>query len=537
MGPRYCSWWKEHGIRKPAGGWAPVHVEAVCQVWSLRHTDIRVARLIPRVYFALVEVAQRRGTGRAQAKRASYGPHEVCQLIGLEDNPRNHGWIRRAVTVLREADLIQWEKNRLQIRTRFPDVGMSSMSEQIKRSARRIPVPRRLLRRLAAAGRAEMATLLGALIRCLHNHRDVIRRAGRLQVTWVASIFGLSRSAIITAKKKLLSEGVLAEHTTPQWEMNKAGWGVRTTINVNWSPTPPGSIPGSKPEITSGGTSGSVAGVSGQEGGLTSANTPDQTESSVDPHNTPALQNPARSRSDSERPCLNHHLSSSKQEEKHQQPGRERHRPVGVFNPNPAPGISNPETRVEPCLKLRPRPRITSGGRGRFPGVVAEDLGSLERLGELFHQRNGRWGGSGDRDYLDHVAAAVRAKSRGRDATAMFAWSLRHPEQIRKYITSDEEEQARRWILRERGGIDPVGRGTGESGGAVDGHLSDKSKPSAEMDADDRVVRACIETASKPCGRGVEPFVLARRFKQWTRTRWDTAYAAYRLKLAGRSDP
>ena len=284
MGPRYCSWWKEPGIHKPAGGWAPVHVEAVCRVWSLRHTDIRVSRLLPRVYFALVEIAQRRGQGRSKATRVHYGPQEVCQLIGLEDNPRNRGWIRRAVTLLREADLVQWEKDRLQIRTRFPDVGMSSMAEQIKRSARRVPVPRRLLRRLAAAGRAEMATLLGALIRCVHNHRYVIRRAGRLQVTWVASVFGLSRSAIISAKKKLLGEGILVEHSTPQWEMNKAGWGVRTTINVDWSPPAPGNT-SRIPRDREGDTPEKPCHLTSIRG---------------DQNNTAATQNTARWRSDSD---------------------------------------------------------------------------------------------------------------------------------------------------------------------------------------------------------------------------------------------
>ena len=163
--------------------------------------------------------------------------------------------------------------------------------------------------------------------------------------------------------------------------------------------------------------------------------------------------------------------------------------------------------------------------------MLPGDLGSLERLSELFHRRTGRWGGSGDRDFLDHVAAAVRAKARGRDAAAMFAWALYHPEQIRRYITSEEEEQARRWILRERGGIDPASR-LGQAEDPL--QHGDTCDQSIKMTEDDRVVRACLQTAVTHRGRGVEPFSLARRLKQWTRLRWDAAYAAYRLKLAGR---
>jgi hypothetical protein len=81
------------------------------------------------------------------------------------------------------------------------------------------------------------------------------------------------------------------------------------------------------------------------------------------------------------------------------------------------------------------------------------------------------------------------------------------------------------------GVIDPASRL-----GQIEGPLQhgDTCDQSTRMNENDRVVRACLQTAVTHRGRGVEPFSLARRLKRWTRSRWDAAYAEYRLKMAGR---
>lgn len=76
-----------------------------------------------------------------------------------------------------------------------------------------------------------MATMLGTLIRCLHGNRDSFERAGRVQPTWIADVFGVTRSSAHRILNELVQEGVIEQLETAAWA--KRRWGTKTRVRLN----------------------------------------------------------------------------------------------------------------------------------------------------------------------------------------------------------------------------------------------------------------------------------------------------------------
>ena len=76
------------------------------------------------------------------------------------------------------------------------------------------------------------------LVRCLfwHEKEQSYRVDGRAKASWIADTFGLSRRAVISARKRLVELGLLAEVPAAQWELNK--WGGRYVFVTSWSQAP-----------------------------------------------------------------------------------------------------------------------------------------------------------------------------------------------------------------------------------------------------------------------------------------------------------
>ena len=92
-------------------------------------------------------------------------------------------------------------------------------------------------------------------------------------------------------------------------------------------------------------------------------------------------------------------------------------------------------------------------------------------------------------------------------------------DRVRKFITEDEEETARRWILRERQAVDAAVRPTDM------GPVPSRCHTAIGWSDDERVVIACRQVARRR--RGTDPFALARQTKGWKRERWDAACVSY----------
>jgi hypothetical protein len=103
--------------------------------------------------------------------------------------------------------------------------------------ARAVPVPRRLLRALAAGLRqADTAYVLAFLIRALHWRAREQRFAvdGRMRVGRTAELFGMSPRAFTDARARLLDLGWIRALDVPQHLANR--FGVHDVVNVDWVP-------------------------------------------------------------------------------------------------------------------------------------------------------------------------------------------------------------------------------------------------------------------------------------------------------------
>lgn len=122
---------------------------------------------------------------------------------------------------------------------------------------------------------------------------------------------------------------------------------------------------------------------------------------------------------------------------------------------------------------------------------------------------------------LDFLALAEHAKAHGKRAGAMFYWLLR--EKKSSFITQGEEDAA---AQRVRALHNPDNRREQWGGTKMSEADSQRHKSVAWSD-EDRFVNACIRVASQM--RIDDPFRVAFK-KQWTRDRWEQAFANYEAK-------
>lgn len=225
MARKWCTWDDSQPIQKPDGGFVPAHVSVICRLWSdRRHTDItqtRLGKLLAlRVYFAALDMGA--------VGRGAYRPAEICNRIGVKPTGYNQAQVRRAAEALTGLGALKKSGSAI----RSADVGTTPMLERIKKGRRRVPLPRRLVRRLARTSHeARMATMLGTFIRCLHSNRDSLDRAGRVQPTWIADVFGVTRSSAHRILNELVQEGVIEQLETATWA--KRRWGTKTRVRLN----------------------------------------------------------------------------------------------------------------------------------------------------------------------------------------------------------------------------------------------------------------------------------------------------------------
>ena len=220
------------GANKPEGGFqflTPTQMSAVW--WSYRRGLIRLYDL--RVWFAAQEMVARR-LGGSGAGEAFYGPDEVSRLVG---GAGGRSAVLGALRRLERAGLLEFRNHSIKTPLRFPALeaaGLLEMVGEIRNQRRRVPVPRRLLRLIAAELPASsIATALGSVMRCLYWDRKEqhCRATGAVKASWLATTFGLSERAIRTARHHLEHGlGFLRTEEVPQWYQNR--YGSRVSVNL-----------------------------------------------------------------------------------------------------------------------------------------------------------------------------------------------------------------------------------------------------------------------------------------------------------------
>jgi hypothetical protein len=463
---------------KPEGGYQLIPAVHLALAWWAYHENlIRLADL--RVWFAAWEMRARRCRRPSPLPRR-FGLAELARLTGLAPSR-----LRPAIRRLEAARLLCWSEAAIG----FPAAAeaMATLGgdafgrffEAIPNHDRRVPVPRRILRLLAAGCRpALIATILGHLLRCLYLKGGRFQDLGRVKASWIAAAFGVGLRRVKQARRELVAMGWLIPLPSPQRAMNR--WGALVRIDLGWSRRDDG---GPSPAASPGPELAPPPPASGAE--LAPPNSSDEEPLQDDRNQEPAAGGPAG-------------FSIAQPEEK--TPGRGQ-----AAMPPPCSTVERP---VSP-----PRPESTPG-KPDLRHVEPEDLADTGRLLELYAQAvalglvaASEWG------RLRFVAAAEHARAIGTvNPCGLFARLVRGGSL--HFATEDNTQEASVRLRRHL-------HGRVLSGGmAAQGPLR-RAEP--ELSEDARLVQAMRSAVARARYRG-DPFPLLKRQKpEWTRERWDRA--------------
>lgn len=467
------------------GRYRPIPTWRLALYWFLYRAG-RLTRRQLRVALALEELAERRRyTGPEKEGRAHYTIEEVKSLVGGRSSATAHaeliadvkhlgriGLARmtpRAVTFAGSVEALELGDEGLALAA-----GFLAFLEQIPNRRRKVPVPRRTLRALAAGfGRAETGYIFAALMCSVFwkGAEQGFRVDGRMKLSWIEEVFGLSRRAVTGARAHLMALGWIEPQDPPQWQLNQ--WGVHDVIRVDLD------LAGAKRSTESGDSpeDGSVenpeiraAGEGRGPGGFASPT--------------------AKSAGEFATPRSNSSPFSSR---------KKNNKRLG----EPAPSDSGSREK---------RPLWDGREAISIRNVRTEDLDDTPTLLLLYRQAVllglAQEGEAGQHLFL---AFAHRARTRGKKPGALLTWLLRNRKV--EFLTDVDEDAARRRLRDHR---------------AVFSKDREETPP---VDVADAFVQRCV-LMSRP--HRIDPFELARRISGWTRDRWDEAYQAYQDRQSWR---
>lgn len=454
--------------------------------WCLQEGHISYRQL--RVYFAAHEMAERRrytardSSGPGGRRQPTYGIEEIKSLVGGRGSKTADAALRADVKRLGQLGLVVIADHAIDFAVSIEQLGVDdtasfwTMFEQMRHKLRSVPVPRRVLRAMAAGfTRGMTAVAIATMIRSLfwHKSQNAYRVDGRTKREWISEVFGLSKSSVTDARARLIEIGWLVPLETHQILLNR--FGTHDQINTGWSPS---------------------CGSGGGEG-LREAFTASSLRGESD--------SPRRGISaGSVSPDLNKSLSLT---------GKLNTRKLRPNGAGPFAG-----SRREKGGRTQ---RVRPPGPPNIRSVQLDDLNDTHRMLELHKQAVGLGlSSSSQAGLLDFLCFAERARSRGHKAGALFFWLLKHRKS--EFITQSDEDQASRRLreLMDGPSVKPQQR--------LGGQGQERPEPACELTDDERFVVACTRAASK--AKLEDPFHIARASRGWTRERWDTAVEAMQVR-------
>lgn len=457
-----------HTVDHFEGRFRPISTLQLCLVWWL-YRESHITRRQLRVFFALQEMAERRRytkpDSRGKKRPPRYTPDELASLVGGRHEPPSEEHLRGDVKRLEKLGLVSLTQTRLVFAASPDQINVDELGgfwdfwEEIPNRRRSVPIPRRTVRALAAGfSKATTGVMIALMIRSLHWHKreGEYRVDGRTKGSWISDVFGVSRRAVTDARKQLIELGWMEPLETTQTLLNR--YGRHDRINVDWAP--------------------SDASES-EEGGSGSA--------------TPEREN----ETDFASPTRNRKLTSYESNIKNKKPDEAAsgNRLVGNRNKKAA------ETRP---VKLWAMP----------PGCLS-DMPTLLRLHEQAVEAKLSW--AGEDGLLEFVALAERARARGKEPEALFAWLLRKGKF--EFITQADEDAANTRIKEHFN--PPLPRSNAYKETALD---------QPELTETDRMVRTACQIARQR--RIADPLRVARLMtNELTRKAWDDALLDYETRF------
>lgn len=429
--------------------------------WAYR--EGLVTKLALRAYFGCIELETRRRLSGGKYQPSIEG---LRRLVGGSES--GQGGLRPALKQLLALGLLRACKKEGIVFAESPDElrcldrsGLDAMVAKLQGATRKVPVPRRMLRRLAGGlSKARTATVLAHLVRCLFYRKgEGVNPVGCCKASWVADVFGVTERSVFDARKFLVVElGWLLPEDCSQHVLNRDGLWV--AVNLDWGPEEQGA----SPELS---TADAVA-----------ASVYSDESSGPRPENAGHFAGPSTDK----KPL---------RESNNQKPAS---RPPASGGPA---GFSKSKS-AEKSPDLR--------------DVVPEDLRDGERLLELHAQAvAARFISSSEADKLAFLAASAHARAVGSNPCRLFAWMVRG--RRFEFITQADEDAARS-LLRP-----PVSRERERPTPAP------PHRPEETLSADALLARSVQAALARAGYRGDPLPLVRRERPEWTRERWDAAVA------------
>ncbi|MEL6795197.1 MAG: hypothetical protein AAFO89_00075 [Planctomycetota bacterium] len=474
-----------HHTHRLEGSFRPITVHQLVLVWWL-HTEGHLTKRQLRVWFALHEMDERRRY-MGRDREACYETRELLHLIGGRSGGAREAKTRSELAgdlrALARLGLVTVTSTSIQFARSADQIPLSvvgdlsgfwTMLHKIDTPGRTVPVPRRMVRALAAGfSKACTALIFTTLIRCLFWHKATgsYRMDGRYKLAWVADVFGVSRRQLSEARTRLVELGWISPLEVSQWMLNR--WGLHDLIDAAWDPSSTPDQDNRQHGESGGELSGDSACPSADFSGQSA--TPDLTDS-LSLTGDQYTRNPARRRSG----------------------------PSGVSLRSTSGG-----------RKKTARQRGSGGGAPpNIRDIRPGDLSDTGRLLELHRQAcTAGLASASEHGRLEFMALAERARTRGSKPAAMFYWLLR--ERKTAFITlADEDEAARR--IREHNNGAPR---------RLIPEAPTQQRQAIPFSEEDKFVAAVLRVAQQ--SRIDDPFRVAQRIRPMTRSEWDAAHLGF----------
>lgn len=371
--------------------------QVACLVGAVQRGELSYRAV--RVYFACLELVAIREAARRASGVRHKRPHDVPRYRVAEIGALTGLTVRAVRRELRALDVrgvLNYSESC--IATRAADSELSTeliRSLAGRRSSRRpVPVPRPVIRFLAHNHKAVLGwVVIAYLVRGMSIDRATgeVRGVGSVKASWIAEVMQVSLRAAKAARGELIARRLISKDTdSVQRKLNRDGAYFR--INLAWA-------------------------VARPEGGPRACRGRGQTAAVVPSKGIAPL-------------------------------GRRSALPI-------APPIKNKKTpygsKDQRAWSGKPAGVFSSQDRERAPdlrNVRPEDILSFFRTEALYHQAvKARWVRDSSADFLNWVAAAVRAKTcRARDPVRVFVGIVRRA--LWHHVTDADEERARLAIIR-----------------------------------------------------------------------------------------
>lgn len=477
-----------------AGGYEPITCTQLAMAWWAYRTGL-IRKLDLRAWFGCweLEIRRRLSGGKYQPSLA-----DLRRLLGgsMESaSKRGQGGLGGSLRRLRRVGLLTaCSKQGISFADSPDDLRgadlapLRAMLDELPSPGRRIPVPRRILRRLAGGlSKARTATVLAHLIRCLFYRKGRgINATGCCKASWVARLFDVTERSVHDARRHLIEVlGWLTPGACSQLVLNRDGLWV--TIELDWG--------GEPDEVRD------ADGLDGVETIPAAESHPEAPRRAGQGSKAPA---PAPSENEFSPPPADSagHFSGPKKEYKKPLRDHENQKPASrpAACGGPAGVCAGDSPEKTPGKAPAKAPTLAD--------VAPGDLRDTGRLLALFEQAVSRGHlGASEADRLKFVAGAVHAQAVGTAPCRLFAWLIRSGRW--EVITQADEDEARLRLKRHL------------QGDLMPNPASAPGRPTLSADA--VVVKRLREVLR---GRGIhaDPFAAAKHaLPDWTRERWEAA--------------